>query len=169
MSERVHRISQESFESMVLDVMKHMRDSKWVPDIIVGITRGGLIPATMLSHYFSKPLITLAVSLRDANSPPESNKWLAEQVAAGKKILLVDDINDTGATLQWIVNDWNASKQLNETVRVAVVVNNLSSEFSDVRYSAISCNKREQPVWIEFPYEGWWDHVKLVEQDRLLR
>ena len=53
---------------------------------------------------------TLDVRLRDADGiGPESNAWLAEFAGNGKNILIVDDINDTGATFEWIKNDWHSS------------------------------------------------------------
>jgi len=37
----------------------------WKPDYIVGITRGGVTPAVMLSHFLSCKMYTLDVRLRD--------------------------------------------------------------------------------------------------------
>jgi len=45
----------------------------------------------------------------------------------------------------------------NNTVRFAVVVDNLSSKASvKMDYSGMEVNKAESDVWIEFPYEEWW-------------
>ena len=49
----------------------------WRPDYIVGLTRGGLIPAVWLSEYLDIPMHTLEVKLRD-HSNTESNLWMAE-------------------------------------------------------------------------------------------
>ena len=38
------------------------------------------------------------VSLRDDDHGSESNAWMSEDAYNGKNILIVDDINDTGAT-----------------------------------------------------------------------
>jgi uncharacterized protein len=38
----------------------------WIPDLIVGLTRGGLLPATMLSHAMGIEMTALDVSLRDS-------------------------------------------------------------------------------------------------------
>jgi GLPGLI family protein len=56
---------------------------------------------------------TLKVSLRDGDDT-ESNLWMAEDAAnpiieSRKNILIVDDINDSGATLNWIMDDWASS------------------------------------------------------------
>ena len=54
-----------NIEGACLDLARQMRQDQWQPDYIVGIGRGGLIPATLLSHYMDTPMKTLDVSLRD--------------------------------------------------------------------------------------------------------
>jgi hypoxanthine phosphoribosyltransferase len=82
-----------------------------------------------------------------------------------KEILIVDDINDTGATLNWIREDWQSGCLPNSkdwesvwgsNVRFAVLINNEASEFKDVDYVGMSINKLEDPIWCVFPWEEWW-------------
>lgn len=139
----------------------------WKPDYVVGITRGGLFPAVMISHWLNVPMHSLGVSLRDnTDNGTESNMWMAEDAYDGKNILVVDDINDSGATLNWIMNDWASScfpncpkwdNVWNNNVRFAVVVDNLASDCTvKMDYCGFEVNKAEEDVWIEFPYEEWW-------------
>ena len=147
---------------MISDLAMKMHRDNWKPDYIVGLTRGGLIPAVYLSHYLNIPMHTLKVSLRD-NEDTESNCWMAEDAFNNKNILIVDDINDTGATLNWIKKDWQTSclpndeKWLNvwgNNVKIAVLVDNLSSGLcGKVDYSAAEINKTEEDVWIVYPWE----------------
>jgi hypoxanthine phosphoribosyltransferase len=83
-----------------------------------------------------------------------------------KNILIVDDINDTGATLNYIREDWPSgcfpdnsrwTEVWGSNVRVAVLVDNESSKSGiPVSYSAVDLNKAEQDSWIVFPWEEWW-------------
>jgi hypoxanthine phosphoribosyltransferase len=108
---------------------------------------------------------TLKVQLRDG-AESESNLWMAEDAYKHKQILIVDDINDTGATLNYIKNDWEDSclpesdrwfKVWGDSVRVATLVDNESSKSKlDINYSAVAVNKAEKDVWIVFPWEDWW-------------
>ena len=170
----------------VHEIIRAIHADNWRPDYIVGITRGGLIPALMLSQYLDIPMETLRVSLRDENSEPESNLWMAEDAfgyvptdvaprpadmpvsdpALRKNILIVDDINDTGATLNWIKQDWPSGCMPNDpawndvwhnNVRFAVMIDNLSSEFDGkIDYCGEEINKAVDPAWIVFPWENWW-------------
>ena len=158
-----------------------MYKDNWRPDYIVGLTRGGLVPAVYMSHMLDIPMETLKVALRDG-AGGESNCWMAEDAfgyvsiedrgesgcqtdpALRKNILILDDINDTGATLDWIIQDWPSGCLPNHhawendiwgrNVRFAVLFDNLSSQFSrKVDYSAVEINKAEEDVWIVYPWE----------------
>ena len=166
-------IDNAEFNGLVSKICREIAVSDWRPDYIVGITRGGLVPAVMLSHYLNVPMHTLNVSLRDNDEHigPESNLWMAEEAfgynAEPKNILIVDDINDSGATINWIMEDWRSGcfpdgdrwqKMWGTNVRFAVVFDNLSSKCNvKMDYSGEEINKAEQDVWIDFPYESWWE------------
>ena len=177
-------LSWDQVEGQVLDLCRQLQRDQWTPDYVVGITRGGLLPANMISQWFNCRMETLKVKLRDCEEGegPESNLWMAEDafgsvpyeeqetyksrwdVERRSNILVVDDINDTGATFAWIKQDWQSSCLPNEStwdtiwhknVRFAVLVDNQASDFT-VDYSAVEINKQEDPCWVDFPWEGWW-------------
>jgi hypoxanthine phosphoribosyltransferase len=187
-------IDHPTFNGLVGKICRDIVISGWRPDYIVGITRGGLIPAVMISQYFDIPCETLKVSLRDGNDC-ESNLWMAsdalgpnsrerfvedENDLAGildaasdllengtyKEILLVDDINDTGATFNWIMEDWKSGcfpddpawdEVWNNNVKFAAVVDNLSSQCKvKMDFVGKEINKAEDDVWVDFPWEDWW-------------
>ena len=153
------------------DVEKHVNNlavqlyrDDWKPNYIVGIHSGGNIPAIMLAKMLGIPSYSLDVRLRDSSDGPESNAWMAEDAYNHKKILIVDDINDSGATINWIKKDWPTSALPTDprwytiwggSVRVAVMINNESSE-ADINYYSTSINKAEKDEWIVFPWEEWW-------------
>ena len=162
--------SQDQIKGQVLDIIRQIQKDSWKPDYVVGLTRGGLVPAVMISQYLDIPMNTLKVSFRDnKENDCESNLWMAEDaygyLDTPKNILIVDDINDSGATLNWIKRDWESSCLPQEekwgdiwsnTTRFAVLVDNQASEFHGINYSAEEINKVEENCWIVFPWEEWW-------------
>jgi hypoxanthine-guanine phosphoribosyltransferase len=112
----------------------------------------------------SKLLISIATYNEHDNLRPlvESIKNFMPQA----HILVVDDINDQGTTLNWIMKDWPSGcfpdndrweHVWGNNVRFAVVVDNLSSQCNiGMNYYGMEVNKAEEDVWIEFPYEEWW-------------
>lgn len=173
--------SEHKVRSLTHSIIRDITVDRWKPDYVVGLTRGGLIPAVYISHYLKIPMHPLNVSLRD-NANTESNLWMAEDAYGyggvyndtpiydeykRKNILIVDDINDSGETLNWIINDWQNSCLPSSThwnnvwsnnVRFAVLVDNLGSNFvKSINYSGEEINKNENPSWIVFPWENWWE------------
>lgn len=158
-------IDNSKFQTLVAKICREISTDNWKPDYIVGISRGGLLLAVMISHYLNIPMKPLQVSLRD-NQECVSDLGMAEDAFDGKNILIVDDINDQGTTLNWIMNDWPSGCMpyderwehiWGNSVRFAVVVDNLSSQCSiGMNYWGMEVNKAENDVWIEFPYEEWW-------------
>jgi xanthine phosphoribosyltransferase len=174
------KINWQEFQGLVGKICRDIANSNWRPDYVVGITRGGLLPAVMISQYFNVPCETLKVSLRDhgGENATESNLWMASDAFCyemydpmsstdgRKRILIVDDINDTGATINWILNDWQSgclpddplwNEVWNNNVRFATVFDNLASKAQvKMDYVGEEINKAETPVWIDFPFEDWW-------------
>ena len=151
-------ITEEHMEKGILEIVSRMYADNWRPEYIVGITRGGLIPAVKMSHYTGIKMHTLDVRLRDGDIQ-ESNEWFQKQVKAGTKILVLDDINDTGETFKWICKDWDIptdnARWRNRSVRFAAIIDNIPSKF-DVDYTSFEIDKSENPEWIVFPFEEWW-------------
>ena len=40
-------------DALIHDIIRQMNNDTWKPDYIVGLTRGGLVPALKISHYLS--------------------------------------------------------------------------------------------------------------------
>ena len=173
-----HYYSWADVEKMCVSIVNQMYKDNWRPDYIVGITRGGNVPATIISNITGIRCEALKVSVRDGESGKtgDSMLWMAEDafgyndgtlVTAGpleNKILIVDDINDTGATFNWIMNDWKSgclpdhlrwNNIFGNNVRFATLTDNLASEFnSKISYTCHEVNKAEEDVWLVYPWEN---------------
>ena len=166
--------SWQDVEKMCHQITVQLYNSSWKPDLIVGITRGGNVPATILSNMLDIPADAIKISFRDDNKIVKSDVSLAKiafghderllpTTARGKKILIVDDINDTGATFKALKEDWQKSclpedpwwdQVWGKSVRFCTLTENLSSEFDQVDYYSDSVNKADEDVWLVYPWEN---------------
>lgn len=67
-------------------------------DTIIGITRGGLMPAQELSHLMNIPMVAVQYSSKSGHGDKQHENELPS--LKGHSILLVDDICDSGNTLR---------------------------------------------------------------------
>lgn len=133
----------------LIQIEDQMVHSAWIPDIVLGINRGGCIPGVYLSHRLKRPHEVLDVRLRDHTATP--NLGVLEKLAQKQnKILIIDDINDTGATFQYILDKFGKPKN----IKFAAVINNKPSPVQ-MDYRGYEIDKDENPQWIVFPWEEW--------------
>ena len=120
-------------------------------DYIVGITRGGLLPAVLLSHRLDVPMRTVSWSTFHKDQMREHAYDIADDISEGKKILLVDDILDSGRTMAELLDDWECSR---EKIKIAVLLHNTNQsiipDFWGRRFS-----RTDTPAWIDF----WWEKL----------
>ena len=72
---------------------------KFDPEVIVRLSRGGLIPGVMISHWMQKPFKPIKTSLRDF---PELEDCLPK--STDEHVLIVDDIYDSSETFSKIAD-----------------------------------------------------------------
>jgi len=106
------------------------------PSIIVGIARGGCVPAVHLSHLLGKPFIAVTWQTRDGG--------VKEKYKIPEYALIVDDINDTGKTLSQFTEKCEHDKYATLTL-----FNKKSSIFNIDFYAQDAKDNQ----WIVFPWE----------------
>jgi hypoxanthine phosphoribosyltransferase len=126
---------------------------KFDPDCIIGISRGGLTPGVMVSHYFEKPFKPIKAALRDF---PEWEDYLPKKT--DRRILIVDDICDSGETIIKITKYLKSRREgsTQADVRFATLWWNNECSY-EPQYYVQECAKDSENIWIHFPWEHWWN------------
>lgn len=141
-------ITWEQVHDWTNDISKQCKSMPYDYDAIIGVERGGLIPAVILSHKMKIPLYSVKCSFRD--HADVKTKILPSLLnLKPMKYLCVDDINDTGKTFEYLKEQF--TKHDND-VDFAVIHDNIPSSF-DVDYSAVTIDKSKDPSWIVYPWE----------------
>ena len=155
-----------SYDNMVSDcrtIVREMAHDGYHPDVIIGPGRGAYPFGVMMSHYFEVPFEAFRWQTRDGAI--EDSVTLEHELSKykGKKVLVVDDINDTGSTLigiNEVIEKFdrkhnNNQLVMHEELKYSTLFSKESSHFADVDYTANEVLP-DQERWIVFPYEEWW-------------
>lgn len=148
-----------SWEQMRRDVNTLCREillDGFNPEVIVGLSRGGLTPGVMMSHWLQKPFKPVKASLRDY---PEWEDYLPKKT--DERVLIVDDICDSGETFDRIKSfikgpRTNQPLELPVEVRFASLWWNNECNF-EPHYYVNEIAKDSSGTWIFFPWESWWN------------
>lgn len=145
----------EEFIEGINTIAKQIQDSNFQPDYVVGIVRGGSVPATYLSHKLKIPATMVHWSYRDSYTC-ESNCWIPEDINHGKRVLVIDDIVDGGMTIETLIEDWQRSvhEPLKlENIKVAAMWFNTALE-KKIDYYHREINRNTEPHWVIMPWEN---------------
>lgn len=164
-------VSYDDMNVMLNTMYREMAIDGYKPDVVVGLVRGGAIPAVHFSHYFDVPMVAFKYSLRDHPGSDDFQK-LTDLIATGQKILIVDDICDEGHTLHNIMEQIQTFHSIAssmsealaeviesytpavfENVKTAVLQHNLGATLFSPDYCGEEINKVESPVWVVYPFE----------------
>jgi len=148
-----HYISHERFLEEVETVARLIEADDWRPDFLVGVGRGGLVPAVFLSHRTGIALLTVDHSSGEAGFAGELLDQLAAKIREGRRILIVDDINDSGGTIAWLRAAIDAKSGDPAALRIAVLVNNIRSR-SLSEYHGSEIDRDADKRWHVFPWEA---------------
>lgn len=152
------KMNHSEFITNVDKLIAAIKKDGFKPDIVVGVARGGIFPASYLSYYFEAEMFILYWQTRDGNRKDFALLSALAVAAQRKKILFVDDMCDSGKTFQSMVES-STFRQIEqehlENLRSAVLVNNTGNSNSfEVDYSAFDINKDDYTnLWVEFPWE----------------
>lgn len=134
---------------MLLHISDEIRKDSFRPDIIVGVSRGGWPPARVLSDLLDNPnLANVKVEFYLGVAETKGEPTLTQPVSVkvdGKKCLVVDEVADTGKSLQLIKEHLIAEGAVG--VKIATVYLKPWSIIKPDYYA------KETSRWIVFPWE----------------
>ncbi len=148
--------------SMLLDLAEKIRKNRFNPDIIVGVSRGGWPPARVLSDLMGNPNLAnvkaeFYLGVAETKGEPTLTQPVSMKVA-GKKVLVVDEVADTGKSLK-LVKEHIIEKGATE-VKIATVYYKPWSIVKPDYY------EKETSKWIVFPWEIKETVRKIVKRCR---
>jgi len=152
-------MSWELFYSISKEVARKIIESGYQPDFIVGLARGGWVLSRVLCDFLGvKDLVSLKVEHWGITATPDGKaqlKYPFDIDLSGRRVLVVDDITDTGESMR-IATDY--VRALNpEEVRTAAL-RHITSSGVVPDY----CGEEIDWRWVIFPWNYVEDMVNIL-------
>jgi len=142
--------TQTQFDHDIQFLIKQLSDAEFKPDLIVGLMRGGVIPAIHLSHILDCPVKAIEWSTRDSKITDKKQlDKIAVMAEQGSKVLIVDDIVDSGKTMREIKERMFDTR---DNVKYAALWFN-PSQNTTVDFLCWKVDRAIDDRWVIFPWE----------------
>jgi len=150
-------VSYDEYHNLIEKLAIKIFQSGWAFDTILCLARGGMRPGDILSRIFDKPLAIMSTSsYRSDAGTVQGILDIARFITTPKgdiagKVLLVDDLADSGQTLKAVMNQLKTDYKPITELRSAVIwTKGLSSFTPDYSVELLPSNP-----WIHQPFEGY--------------
>ena len=161
-------VSYDEYHNLCEKLAIKVHQSGWQFDTILCLARGGMRPGDVLSRIFDKPLAIMSTSSYRAEAGTvQGHLDIAHYITTPKgeiagRVLLVDDLADSGLTLNKVVEMLRGKYSKVTELRTAVLWTKGLSKFqSDYSVEFLPTNP-----WIHQPFESY-DNMrpeKLLEK-----
>jgi uncharacterized protein len=144
------KITYKQVENFCLEIYKKLSKTKFKPDSVIGVSVGGVFPAIHFARLFNtKNLLTIAVKSYDGKKRKEIQivNLPKKESLEGKKVLLIDDISDSGSTLKFIVNLLKKEYKVKDIKTITIFVNEDHCKYYPDFYS------KKVKKWLDFPWD----------------
>ncbi len=161
--------SYNDIHKTVKNLASQIDESGYDPQLMVAIGTGGFIPARILKTFVEKPIYTVGISYYDHENKPKDSpqkiQWIdeVEQKLQGKKILLVDEVDDSRSTLEYCLRE--LLKHEPAEIAVAVLHNKRKEKRGEIpaEIDYYFAGMELDDVWICYP----WDAEDIDFQDKM--
>ena len=149
-------VNWDEYHRLVEKLALVIHESGWQFDQILCLARGGLRPGDVLSRVFDKPLGILSTSsYRDEGGTLQGRLDMARYITMPKgelagRVLLVDDLADSGVTLHAVVSRLKEMPAIVELRSAVIWVKGVSTYVPEYHVESLPTSP-----WIHQPFEDY--------------
>lgn len=145
-------VTYDEMAKWTLDVARQIEDCHYKPTVIVGLTRGGWIPARLLcDHLHVKKLYAVKTEHWGMTANQEGTALLTQELNVkieNESVLIVDDITDTGESLELAMSHVTdlKPKDFSTATLIHITHSKIEPNFYSIRVP------KEEWKWFIFPW-----------------
>ena len=149
-------VSWDDYHLLIERLALKVAASGWEFDQILCLARGGMRPGDVLSRVFDKPLAIMSTSSYRAEAGTIQGRLdMAKYITMpkgelGGRVLLVDDLADTGHTLRAVVERLRGVPVIEELRAAVIWVKGISSYMPEYHVEVLPTSP-----WIHQPFEEY--------------
>jgi len=145
-------VTYDEISRWTLDVARQIQDCRCKPTVIIGLTRGGWVPARLLcDHLHVKKLYAVKTEHWGVTANQDGKALLTQELNApieNEDVLVVDDITDTGESLKLAIA--HLQEMHPKTLRTVTLLHITHSKFEPDFYSVRVLEV--EWTWFVFPW-----------------
>ena len=149
-------VSYDEYHNLIEKLAIKVHQSGWQFDTILCLARGGMRPGDVLSRIFDKPLAIMSTSSYRADAGTvQGHLDIARFITTPKgeiagKVLLVDDLADSGITLRAVVERLRGMPSITELRSAVIWTKGVSTYTPDYYVESLPTSP-----WIHQPFEDY--------------
>lgn len=151
--QEIHEIAKETTNKI--------KESDFYPDVIVAVSRGGLVPGRLFADFLHiKEVYTIKADHWGLTATKDGKARLSYGLSIdlnGKKVLIVDDITDTGESME-------LAKEHVETKNPSKIKTATLYHLKNSKYIPDFFGEEKEWAWIIFPWNYREDMVNLIKK-----
>jgi hypoxanthine phosphoribosyltransferase len=149
-------VSYDEYHNLIEKLAIKVHQSGWQFDTILCLARGGMRPGDILSRVFDKPLAIMSTSSYRAEAGTIQGRLdMAKYITMPKgelagRVLLVDDLSDSGVTLRAVVDRLRGMPSISELRSAVIWTKGVSTYTPDYYVELLATSP-----WIHQPFEEY--------------
>jgi len=155
-------VTYDEMAKWTLDVARQIQDCKCKPTVIIGLTRGGWVPARILcDHLHVKKLYAVKTEHWGVTASQDGKALLTQELNVkieNESVLVVDDITDSGESLELAMSHVRAlkPKEMKTATLLHITHSTIEPDFYSVKVP------KEEWTWFIFPWNLHEDLRTLI-------
>ncbi|TRM74065.1 phosphoribosyltransferase, partial [Sulfolobus sp. E5] len=157
-------VSWDEIIKLSMKLSEKMKNDDYIPDVIIAIARGGLVPSRLVADMLGViDILSIKIEhwVETASHTPQAKiKYPYKVNLDGKKVAIIDDITDTGDSIElakkYVIENFTPSEIKTATLQYIKPVAKIVPDYY--------AEEIVEWAWFMYPWNYWEDEINLINK-----
>ncbi|TRM92612.1 phosphoribosyltransferase [Sulfolobus sp. A20-N-G8] len=157
-------VSWDEIIKLSMKLSEKMKNDDYIPDVIIAIARGGLVPSRLVADMLGViDILSIKIEhwVETASHTPQAKiKYPYKVNLDGKKVAIIDDITDTGDSIElakkYVIENFTPSEIKTATLQYIKPVAKIVPDYY--------AEEIVEWTWFMYPWNYWEDEINLINK-----